>query len=445
MKSQKKAVVDYIDNHREDVVQFLCDFIGFKSIHPSDDEYGKELEAQQWLRERLEEYGFNKVDFWAVDEKSLRPNVVGTVKGRGNGRALIYNGHCDVVPVSESELARWKKDPWNAAIENGVVYGRGASDMKGGLTSMVWAAKALLDIGIELEGDLFIESVVGEELMEGATIGTMATVERGYKAPFAVVPEPTNCEIHVKSSGAFFFELIIDGKEAHHCARNQVIFPQPYGIPSGEEVGVDAIAKAMPFIELFRRLEVQFNHRWRDEILGGGGYPHHNDQQGIGLFTINICFVEGGTYLGSVPGTCKITASVWYPGWITGEEVWKEIEQHINALASTDDWLKKNPPAFNVPVIVHWEPMKAVPLDHAGVVSLSETYRQVADRESIISGFKAVADSTFLSKAGIPTVLFGPGSIGSAIHGPDEFVPVEQVIECTKVLALMAMDWCGVD
>ncbi len=61
-----------------------------------------------------------------------------------------------------------------------------------------------------------------------------------------------------------------------------------------------------------------------------------------------------------------------------------------------------------------------------------------------MSGFKAAADETFLTQAGIPTILFGPGSIGSGIHGPDEFVPVNQLIDCTKVFAMMAMDWCDV-
>jgi acetylornithine deacetylase len=88
--------------------------------------------------------------------------------------------------------------------------------------------------------------------------------------------------------------------------------------------------------------------------------------------------------------------------------------------------------------------MKGVPVDHPGVKNLSAAYNQVLKREAIISGLKAVADSTFLSQAGIPTVLFGPGSIGSGVHGPDECVPVEQVIECTKIFAYLAMDWCGV-
>ncbi|GAH82058.1 unnamed protein product [marine sediment metagenome] len=82
-------------------------------------------------------------------------------------------------------------------------------------------------------------------------------------------------------------------------------------------------------------------------------------------------------------------------------------------------------------------------MDHPGVKSLSAAYQEVSGKEAIISGFKAVADSTFLSQVGIPTVLFGPGSLGSGIHGPDEYVPIEQVIECAKAFTFMAMNWCS--
>ena len=134
MDSLKEKVASYIDGHREDIIKFLCAFISFKSVNPSDSGAGKELDAQKWVRERLEEFGFDKVDLWAVDEEKKRPNVVGTIKGKGEGKALIYNGHCDVVPVGENELKRWTKDPWKAVVKDGRVYGRGASDMKGELT-----------------------------------------------------------------------------------------------------------------------------------------------------------------------------------------------------------------------------------------------------------------------------------------------------------------------
>ena len=69
----------------------------------------------------------------------------------------------------------------------------------------------------------------------------------------------------------------------------------------------------MDSIKKFERLELQWNQRWRGKVLGGGGYPVPMDKQGVGLFTINPSFIEGGTYIGSVPGYCKLTANVWYP------------------------------------------------------------------------------------------------------------------------------------
>lgn len=247
MNSLERKVLEYIDAHREDIIDFLCDFIHFQSVNPGNSGEGEELEAQTWLHERMRSFGFHRIDLWAEDRAERRPNVVGTIGGKGKGRNLIYNGHCDVVPVNRNERSRWSIDPWSGLVKNGRVYGRGASDMKGGLTSMIWAAKALIDTGVSLKGNLYVESVVGEESMEGSSIGTKATVDRGYRAPFAIIAEPTNCEIHLKSAGIFYFQLIIEGKEAHTSARNQAIFPQRYGIPWGTEVGVDAIAKAVPF------------------------------------------------------------------------------------------------------------------------------------------------------------------------------------------------------
>ena len=442
MNSIKEKVIRYLSDKEEEIANFLSKFITFKSVSPGIPGQGKELEAQKWLRDQFEKFGFNEVDFWASDPEKKRPNVVATIKGKNNGRSLILNGHCDVVPVTDQELKKWTVDPWQGVIKDGFVWGRGASDMKNGLTAMTWAAKALLDNGIPLKGNLYIESVVGEESQEGETIGAKATVDRGYKAPFAVVCEPTNCDIRVKSSGLFYFELVIQGKEAHTSARNLVIFPQRHGIPCGKEVGVDAIAKAIPFIEFFQRLETQLNQKWRDRILGGGGYPHPGDKQGIGIFTINPSFIEGGTYLGSIPGYCKITYCVWYPDWLTDEEVWQEFKEHVDALASTDDWLRENPPKFNVPVLQRWKPMKAVSVDHPGVKILSKSYGEISGKEVIISGVKAVTDATFLSQEGIPTVVFGPGGLG--VHGPDERASIDQIIQCAKVYAIMAMDWCGI-
>jgi acetylornithine deacetylase/succinyl-diaminopimelate desuccinylase family protein len=441
MDSGKKVVLDYIDSHRKDIIDFLCEFISQKSINMGSPGTGEERNAQDWVAGRFGEMGFSRVDYWLPDKTQDRPNVVGVLEGRGNGKALILQGHCDVVPVPDSEYEFWTCDPWKGTVRKGRLYGRGSSDTKGGNTAMFWAARSIIDCGIALSGDLIVESVIGEESQEGETIGAAATVERGYRAPLAIVSEPTNCEIHIESTGVFMFELAISGKSTHFAARNQVLYPQRYGIDHGPSVGVDAIAKAKLFIDLFARLEVQWNQRWQSPTLGGGGHPLSIDKEGVGLFNINVSFINGGSYIASVPGACTLTGLVSYPSWVDAEEVIAEIKEKILAVAQTDDWLNDNPPKFQAPVVL-WKPYQ-LPQDHKGVSVISASYEEATNETAIISGFRGSCDSTFLNVLGVPAVTFGPGSLGFGVHGPDEYVPIEDVILCTKVYALTALNWCG--
>jgi acetylornithine deacetylase len=388
--------------------------------------------------------GFDPIDYWFADPKQKRPNLVGTVRRTtgGKGRSLILQGHVDVVPVPDSELGLWKSEPWKGTARDGKIFGRGASDTKGGLTAMIWGAKALIDCGVSLEGDMLVESVIGEESQEGETIGAAATVERGHRADFAIVSEPTNSEIHTESPGVFLFELTVPGKSAHTASRNQVLFPQRYGIESGPAVGADAIERMTMFLDLFRRLEIQWNHRWRSKVLGGGGYPVPRDKQGVGLFTINPSFIEGGTYLGSVPGYCKMIANVWYPSWMNVGDIIEELNERVQALARTDDWLRENPPLLKAPVLQCWRPFK-VDVDFEGVRTLASSSEEVSGQKAVHSGFKATCDATWLNEKGIPSVTFGPGGLESGVHGPNEHVPIDELIFCAKVYALTAINWCG--
>ena len=442
MPRRLKKVLDHIEKKQDRIIDFLCDFIAQRSVNRGIAGTGEELQAQEWVRTRFESIGFDDIDFWLPDENQQRPNVVGTIKGRGGGRSLILQGHVDVVPVPDSELDSWGSDPWRGTVRDGRIYGRGSSDTKGGLTGMICAAQSIRECGIELAGDLMVESVIGEESQEGETIGAASTVERGHRADFAVVAEPTNSEIHTESPGVFMFKLTVHGKSAHTAARNQVIFPQRYGIDAGSSVGVDAVSRMKLFLGLFERLELQWNHRWRGRVLGSGGYPIPADRQGIGLFTINPSLIEGGTYIGSVPGYCTLTCNVWYPSWITVDEVIEELSERIHALSQTDDWLREHPPTFEAPVYQSWRPFK-VSLEHEGIKMLAESYRQATGEIAVHSGFKATCDATWLNEKGISAVTFGPGGLEMGVHGPDEYVPIDELMRCTRTYAAMILNWCN--
>ncbi len=433
----KRLINDYVDSKRDEIIAYLMKMVSIPSINASQG--GNEKNVQDWLAGTLEGFQFDKVEEFAADDNQMRPNVCAVINGSGNGKSLMFNGHMDVVDVAKPEI--WYSDPFNPIIKDGMVYGRGTSDMKGGITGAIWAMKAIKDCGIPIKGDVIIQAVVGEESQEAPEIGTVKCLERGYTADFAICCEPSDMEVHISSSALMFFELEIEGKAVHISARNQAIFPQPYGIPSGKEVGVDAFKKSLIFVDYFYRLEEEWNHRFRDPILGAGGHPN-KDLQGIGAFTINPSDIKGGVYLGSVPSYVKYLYGVWYPDQLVEKEVLcKEIEDAVKALASTDDFLREVPPKLTIPTVQDW-PGFHVPEDHPGVQTLINAVES-SGRQVIISGFKAVCDGYYINDFGIPCVNFGPGSVSNAVHGDNECVSIEDVIQSVKIYADMILRWCG--
>jgi acetylornithine deacetylase/succinyl-diaminopimelate desuccinylase family protein len=436
--SKKEEVFDYIESNKDKIIKFLIEMVSKPSINEGDGGDGSAV--QSWLANNLNDFGFDKVDKFTADSKENHSNVCALNIGKGGGKSLLFNGHMDVVPVAKPDI--WCCDPFKPIIKDGKIFGRGTSDMKGGVTSAIWAMKAIKDCNVRLKGDVILQSVMGEESQMAEKIGTVQCIKRGYKADFAIVCEPSDMELQIMGPALVLIELIIEGKGAHTSARNQVIFPQPYGVPSGLDVGVDAFKKSLQFVKYFYDLEEQFNHRYRDPILGSGGI-YGRDKQGIGIFTINPSLIEGGVYLGTVPSRVKYTYNIWYPDHlISRDELFNEIRHAVKAIASTDDWLKKNPPVLNMPVIADWPGFKTS-LDNPGVATLRKSFLDAIGEPAVVSGFKAVCDATYLNKYNVPSVVFGPGSVSWSVHGDNEYTTISNIIDATKVYASMIIDWCN--
>ncbi len=90
----------------------------------------------------------------------------------------MFNGHSDTVPVAKETIPNWTVDPFGGEVRNGRVYGRGATDMKGGNTAFIWASRIIADLGIELKGDVYDTLTVGEESGQHM-IGVETVPERG--------------------------------------------------------------------------------------------------------------------------------------------------------------------------------------------------------------------------------------------------------------------------
>jgi acetylornithine deacetylase len=441
MDKIETKIIDEIDKRKDELVDYLKKLISFPSENEGTPGTGKETEIQRFLYEDLRSFGFDKVEKVSCNDSRERPNIIATLNGQKSKDPLMLNAHADVVPVKSEERKRWSTDPYKPVVKQGSVYGRGASDCKGGLASIIFSAKILKDLGIGLKEDLYILSSVGEESQEGETIGAALVAKKGYRPKFAVIAEPSNCEIHVESPGVLFFELKIHGKEAHTSTRNQILFPQRYGLASGQQVGVDAIAKAIPFLRLMQNIETENCHKWKTPTLSGGGHPIPSDKQGLGLFTITPTKMQAGDYIGAVCGYVSIIFVVWYPNWLSADEVAGQIKDKVMHLAKTDDWLSKNPPEFIYPTLQNWKPFKN-DLKNQGVRLLGKTVEDIQGESAIYSAFRAVCDGTFLQEKGIPSVVFGPGGLDMSVHGPDEHVKIDELVKCAKTYAIFAYRWC---
>ena len=202
-------VTDEVDRRRDELVAFAADLIRIPSeTHPPG---GDEGPVQRFIEAKLRDIGLDVDVFepWSVPgalehpgwwpglEYDDRPNVVGVWTGAAGGRSLILNGHCDVVPAGPHDL--WTHDPYGGVVADGRIYGRGASDQKGGIAAMIMAVEVLRHLGLSPRGDVIVESVVNEEL--GGYNGTVACCAKGYLADAAIVTEPTQLEIVAATEG----------------------------------------------------------------------------------------------------------------------------------------------------------------------------------------------------------------------------------------------------
>ena len=427
----RQNVLKAVDSLKDDLVQLVCDTVKIPSVNPTypgevyEETLGGETKVAEFLKPLLEDIGL-KTDMW--EKEKGRANLVGVYKGTGGGKSLIFNGHMDVVPPGPEK--EWTKaGPWSAKIADGKIWGRGACDMKGGNAAAFIAMKALLNAGYKPKGDVIMEYVVGEEMMN-TEAGTGAVIERGYKADAAIVVEPSGPPYRLglipASSGVFYMRCSIKGKAVHASLRDELI--RPGG--GGTEIGVSSIDKAMIIYQGLRKLEEEWGQTKKHPMFTRPGH-----------FTIHPGVIAGGPSGAFViSDESKIEYSIWHSPYDSEEQVKKEVEEQIALFAQTDPWLRENPP--KVEWLLWWPPYDVSP-DAPICKTVAATYEAVMGEPVKYYGFAAVDDAVFLNRAGIPAITIGPGDLRVA-HAANEYVEIAELVDAAKIYALSIVEWCGV-
>jgi len=368
---------------------------------PSENPGGTEGAAVEILEKACRALGFD-VDTHEVAPG--RPNLIATLPG-GDGPGLMFLGHSDVVPAGPN----WTADPYTVRTRDGRLYGRGTTDMKGGIAAVVAAMSVLSrarDVGVELSGPVRLVCTVDEE---EHGIGVRAFVGRPADHDFlgCIVAEPTDMQIVRGCRGASYIEIDVTGRAAHS------------GRPAD---GRSAINAAAAIVEIIRA-DHEHLHETLDDLLGCG--------------TWNVGTIQGGQGISVVAPTCSLGIDRRLMPFEDPHAIAEDLRETIRDNKIDTD-------GITVDVRVTMEmPGFATAADHPLVTAAVGAVTDAGTATSV-GGWSAACDGGFVSRdLGIPSIVLGPGNINTDAHQPDESVAIADLVTAAKAYTLAGLRLLG--
>ncbi len=373
------------------LLKFMRDIIAIKSLSSQEGPVVKRIQAE------MKKLGYDEV----------RIDPMGNVIGRiGKGRKVIaIDGHVDTVDVGD--LAQWKTDPFDPVLKKGVLYGRGCSDMKGGVASAIYAGALLMKAGFPKDVTLYVTGTVQEEDCDGLCWQYIIQEDK-LRPDVVVITEPTSLRIYRGHRGRMEIEVETTGVSCHGSA---------------PERGVNAIYKMAPIIADIEKLNARLKPR---------------KPLGKGTVTISHCRSRS-------PSLCAVADGcvIHLDRRLTVGETERSSVAEILALPS----VKKAGAVVRVLQydVPSWTGLVYPTKKYYPTWEMPETTREVkvarAAYEGVFDSKPTVGHWTFSTNGiatagmhGIPTIGFGPGHEHFA-HAPNECVEVEHLVKAAAFYA----------
>lgn len=380
------------NNKKEELIKLCQDIIKIQSYS------GNEGKLVEFLEKKMKECGFDDV---IVDKYG---SIIGKIKGKRPGNKVLFDAHIDTVPAEDSE--KWSHDPFGAVIEDGRIYGRGTSDMKGSLSAMIIAAKYFAkDNNKDFPGEIYISGVVHEECFEGVA---SRNISEYVKPDYVIIGEASHLNLKIGQRG-----------------RAEVVV-ETFGVPAhsaNPEKGVNAVYSMAEIINKLQEIPYE-----EDEFLGKG--------------ILELTDIKSSPYPGAsvVPSYCKATYDRRLLVGETKESVLKPIVELIEEL-------KKNKPNVDYKVsyargkekchtgaFIEGErffPAWCYDENEVFVKNTYEKLKSIGIMPKITNYSFCTNGSHYAGEAGIKTIGFGPSKENIA-HTIDEYIEIEQLEKACK-------------
>jgi acetylornithine deacetylase/succinyl-diaminopimelate desuccinylase family protein len=359
---------------------------------PTENPPGNERRAFIFLKPILLKMGFHvKIH---VSPKG-RWNVVAEKRWGKGGRRLIFNGHLDVVPSGDS--SQWKYIPYEGKLSKGRIYGRGASDMKGGIASFLQAISMIDQSKTDLHQGAVVLHLVSDEESHGHQGMKFLTQKGVIQGDGALVGEPTDLDPVITQKGALWLRIFTIGKSAHG---------------SRPDLGVNAIEKMMKLIDRLNSISLKKEHPL------------------LGKPTLNFGTIRGGTKINIVPDRCAIEVDRRMLPSEKKEEVLRGIKEILDSVQSQDPHFQ-----YRMEEIDFAEPSEIDPEEEIAKIGL-DAIQEVRGERPKIRGFSGFTDARFyINQCHIPTLILGPGGVDQS-HTTDESVEVDSLVQAAHIYGL---------
>jgi acetylornithine deacetylase len=381
-----------------DTIDILRDLLAFDTTSRLSN-----LPLLQYVSGLLDRHGI--ASRLIYNEDRTKANLWATIGPPGE-RGIILSGHTDTVPVDNQD---WTKDPFKLTEEGGLVYGRGACDMKGFLASVLAMIPEM--VRADLKRPIHLAFSHDEEL---GCVGVKSLIEDlradSPRAAFCIVGEPTEMTPVIGHKGGQSYKVRVEGREAHSSLA-------PHA--------VNAIEYAADLIVFLRKVAERMKERASDDLYD---VPHS---------TLSTGMINGGSAINIVPRQCEFVFEFRYLPGIDPAEVMSQIRDY--AAGTLEPAMRAVAPEARIA----FENNYAYPhfdADPAGeLVTLTKAWAGRNAEAKVAYGTEA---GYFSGTLGIPTIVCGPGSIAQA-HKPDEYVARDQLDQCDRFLRRVMEFACG--
>ena len=386
------------------------DFLSRMVQHKSYSETEGERRLAAWMAEQMRGLGLDAATTPVVGE---RVNAIGTWKGTGGGKSLLFNGHLDTNPATEG----WTVDPWGGLVDDQFIYGIGVSNMKAGDAAYFQAVKTLKEAGVKLKGDVILTYVVGE--LQGG-VGTCAAIEQGVRADYFINSEPTDVRALSMHACAFSWIIELTGNTRHLSKR---------------EEAVDAIAAAC---DLAPRLNAM--------KFSGALSPEH---AGINRMHVGVLHGALGRELlewrpPQVADFARLKGSGRYAPGQTEAGAVADIERELDALRArfpglqTKLWTEKKEGHRSMPAF-------QVARDARIVKTINAAYKAVRGTDQPTGaitppGYYGTDAGHFYASLGMEGIVCGPGGRYNTM--PDERVDIIDYLDMIRIYMHCILDIC---